>query len=47
MLYGIGIMLLLLSSAFVGGSVAVPVTMAAVGFVLLLIGKKVEHDETE
>lgn len=41
MLYGIGLMLLLLSAAFVGGSVLVPMTMALTGFVLMRLGRRV------
>lgn len=43
MLYGIGLMLLLLSAAFVGGSVIVPVTMAFVGIVLMCIGRRANN----
>ena len=39
MLYGIGLILLLLSASFVGGSVIVPVTMAIIGIVLMRLGK--------
>lgn len=39
MLYGIGLMILLLSASFVGGSVIVPVTMAFVGILLMRLGK--------
>ena len=38
MLYGLGLILLLLSGAFVGGSVLVPMTMAVVGVGLMSIG---------
>lgn len=47
MLYGLGIVLLLVSGAFVGGSTAVPVAVAVTGMVLMMVGKKVSHDETE
>lgn len=40
MLYGIGLMILLLSASFVGGSVVVPVTMALVGIALMKIGRR-------
>lgn len=40
MLYGIGIVLLLVSASFVGGSVIVPVTIASVGIVLMSKGGK-------
>ena len=43
MLYGIGLILLLMSSAFVGGSVLVPVTIAAIGTALMLVGRR-EHN---
>lgn len=43
MLYGIGLMLLLLSASFVGGSVVVPVTMVFVGIVLMRFGRRVEN----
>lgn len=39
MLYGIGLMLLLLSASFVGGSVIVPVLIALAGIVLMRLGK--------
>ena len=38
MLYGLGIILLLLSGAFVGGSVLVPVAIAIVGMGLMSVG---------
>lgn len=40
MLYGIGLMILLLSASFVGGSVVVPVTMALVGIALMKLGRR-------
>lgn len=43
MLYGIGLILLLMSGAFVGGSVVVPVTIASVGFVLMVLGGRSEN----
>ena len=43
MLYGIGVMMILLSAAFCGGSVLVPVTMAAVGIALMYVGRR-EHN---
>ena len=46
MLYGIGLILLLLSGAFVGGSAAVPVTMAAIGLVLMVLGRRSRNEET-
>lgn len=48
MLYGIGIVLLLISGAFVGGSTLVPVAVAALGIGLMIVGKKPEAEhETE
>lgn len=46
MLYGIGMVLILLSAAFVGGSAAVPVTMAAIGLVLMVLGRRSRNEET-
>ena len=43
MLYGIGLILILFSAAFCGGSVLVPVTMAAVGVVLMSLGRRTEN----
>lgn len=40
MLYGLGIVLLLMSGAFVGGSTVVPVAVAALGMGLMMVGKK-------
>ena len=40
MLYGLGIILLLLSAAFVGGSVAIPVAIAGTGIVLMNLGRR-------
>lgn len=40
MLYGIGLIILLLSASFVGGSVVVPVAMALVGIALMKIGRR-------
>lgn len=40
MLYGIGLMVLLLSASFVGGTVIVPVAMALVGIVLMKLGRR-------
>ena len=47
MLYGIGLILLFMSSAFVGGSALVPVTMAAVGIVLMKVGRRPDNDKEE
>ena len=43
MLYEIGLILILVSAAFCGGSVLVPVTMAAVGISLMYVGRR-EHN---
>lgn len=43
MLYGIGVMMILLSAAFCGGSVLVPVTMAAVGTALMFVGRRTRN----
>lgn len=40
MLYGLGIVLLLMSVAFVGGSVAVPVAVASMGIALMMVGRR-------
>ena len=40
MLYGLGIILLLMSAAFVGGSVAVPMAIAGTGIVLMSLGRR-------
>ena len=40
MLYGLGMILLLLSVGFVGGSVWVPVAIATLGMVLMSIGRR-------
>lgn len=42
MLYEVGMMLILLSAAFCGGSVLVPVMIAAAGVVLMSIGRRTE-----
>ena len=48
MLYGLGIILLLLSVGFVGGSTLVPIAVATAGIVLMMVGKRPEaRDETE
>ena len=43
MLYEIGVMIILLSCVFCGGSVLVPVTIAAVGIALMKVGRR-EHN---
>lgn len=47
MLYGLGIVLLLMSGAFVGGSTSVPAVVASIGIVLMMVGKKERRHETE
>lgn len=47
MLYGIGLILLLLSASFVGGSVFVPVTMAAVGLGLMMLGRRFNNENAD
>lgn len=43
MLYGTGLILILLSAAFCGGSVLVPVTIAAVGIALMRLGRRLNN----
>lgn len=43
MLYEIGVIMILLSCVFCGGSVLVPVTMAAVGIALMKVGRRTQH----
>ena len=43
MLYEIGVIMILLSCVFCGGSVLVPVTIAAIGIALMKAGKG-EHN---
>lgn len=43
MLYGLGIILLLLSAAFAGGSVAIPVAIAGIGIVLMSLGRRASN----
>ena len=43
MLYEIGVMMVLFSAAFCGGSVLVPVTIAAVGVALMKLGRRAEN----
>ena len=40
MLYEIGVMLILLSAAFCGGSVLVPVVIASVGALIMFVGRR-------
>ena len=43
MLYGIGLVLVLVSASFVGESVMVPMIVAAIGATLMIVGKEVSH----
>lgn len=43
MLYGVGLLLLLLSASFVGGSVIVPAAMAVAGIILMGIGRRFDN----
>ena len=43
MLYEIGVILILVSAAFCGGSVLVPVTMAAIGTALMFVGRRTQN----
>ena len=45
MLYGIGLILLLLSASFVGGSVVVPIMVAFVGICLMSLGRRASNGE--
>lgn len=45
MLYGLGIILLLLSVGFVGGSILVPITMAIVGMGLMSVGRRPTNEK--
>lgn len=45
MLYGLGMILLLLSGAFVGGSVVVPVAVATLGITLMMIGGRPTNEK--
>lgn len=47
MLYGIGLILLLLSASFVGGSVIVPATMAAAGIGLMWLGRRFNNENAD
>ena len=40
MLYGLGMILLLLSGAFVGGSAAVPMVIATAGITMMVFGRR-------
>ena len=43
MLYEIGVIMILLSCVFCGGSVLVPVTIAAIGTVLMVVGRRTDN----
>lgn len=43
MLYEIGVIMILLSCVFCGGSVLVPITMAAVGISLMYVGRRTQN----
>lgn len=47
MLYGIGLLILLLSASFVGGSVIVPATMAVIGITLMKLGRRFDNGTKE
>ena len=47
MLYGIGLILLLLSASFVGGSAIVPATMAAAGLGLMMLGRRFNNENAD
>jgi len=46
MLYGLGLVILLLSMSFVGGSAVVPVAIAVVGIGLMMIGRRPRNGKT-
>lgn len=43
MLYEIGVIMILLSCVFCGGSVLVPVTIAAIGTALMFVGRRTNN----
>lgn len=45
MLYGLGMVLLLLSVGFVGGSALVPIAMAIVGMGLMSVGRRPTNEK--
>lgn len=45
MLYVIGIILLLMSGAFVGGSALVPIVMASTGIALMMMGRRPTNEK--
>ena len=40
MLYGIGVVILLLSLAFTGGAIIVPIAMTLIGVGLMMLGRR-------
>lgn len=47
MLYNIGMVIVLLSLAFVGGEPTAPILIAAVGAVLMAIGRRFENENAD
>lgn len=45
MLYGLGIVLLLLSVGFVGGSAVLPVAIAVTGIALMMVGGRPDNEK--
>lgn len=45
MLYGLGMILLLLSVGFVGGSIWVPMVIAIVGMTLMSVGRRPSNEK--
>lgn len=43
MLYGIGLVMLLLSASFVGGSVIVPAAMVGIGIIFMGLGRRFDN----
>ena len=43
MLYGIGLVLVLISASFVGGNAIVPMVIAVIGATLMVLGGEVKH----
>lgn len=46
MLYGIGVILVLLSIAFTGGTIIVPIAMTLIGVGLMMLGRRSDNVET-
>ena len=44
MLYGVGLILVLLSTAFTGGTVIVPMAMTLIGVGLMMLGRRFDND---